>query len=1061
MGSCVSSRNKTVEPQKIPKKPLVKFSTQKSRFSNRTQNLEKKRKLALGKSLSFKKIDFDSLLKPSVFPLEDPLIKFKKSLFSGKGANLPENMILQDFILWHKEFQEFKIIKNQGNSILIQCFDEKKRLLLIKRKTFETVESFSEYLLYIQKISKFSIKGIETFEALKLRKSEEFGYLIDIIKEKKGANLNTYIDSKTERNYLEILEIIKKISIILHELHRNNVAFKTLKPSTILIMDDLSVILSIGGTHSSEKEDDFIDFYVKNEEDYKSFDIIALGFILVILLTNNLKIEDLLMARNNQDIAKILEKSLEIPRIFIDFMKKVLDLENKRLFMISYQLISELESLILKGVQNEFKSDFLIEIFKNKPLKNTQDFLYFHYKNKIFVYQASRKITVILRVFLGNRKWKIRTKFLRYCENLKAFFTLVDIKGGKIAKISFDIAEILSNNNQKLFDIKREIEFFHEISQKSSFSHEILTTKASILLISDEIIEMKTLDPQIPEITETILAKVQISNGYRYSFLDSAQESLYILHESPDFFKNGISMSILSLQKPGIPLEIKLDFTLNNPKMLKDFQSISCQINPVYFCLEITDKVFFANISKVLLVLDLENRKFYSFSSFFLLFNYEFAKKVKPNNFAHKFEVRSLPFPLDFSLGSFFFEDGILEFFCKKNSELLLCKFIVFPNQSCISLINCQDLSLGKDFMIVKPKEVKLDWSLVQKATNDFEKKPENIKKIREYEIISEYSQQNDVFIEYKAKKGNENFCIRKFKVEGLEEFEKIFKNFLFILDNSYVLETYDLFLIEENGVLFAIIIREHFERCLLEEFLHRKTKGKYYSAKNLAFLLKCLFKGLVYLNRKKITHGNLDLSNIVITDKGFIKIKGWYYENKQNFASDLKDLAMVLLDLARLELNYEFNEKTLMNAKEFLEINYPGLHDFLGFLLENEKKNIDFKELEVILKKTYFQLMYKDFEFSKYLTEKQRLFWINYGSNSIISAEISSQNHQLVKVLDSQQKPYVFSTFNSFAFDLNEKLYITGNKRYFFLINVLIFLIKGLFFLINLLIFQINLLIF
>ena len=240
------------------------------------------------------------------------------------------------------------------------------------------------------------------------------------------------------------------------------------------------------------------------------------------------------------------------------------------------------------------------------------------------------------------------------------------------------------------------------------------------------------------------------------------------------------------------------------------------------------------------------------------------------------------------------------------------------------------------------------------------------------------------------------------------------------------------MFLIEESGTLFATIVREYFERTLQEEFLKRKAKAKFYSAKNLAFLMKCMFKGLAYLITKKITHGNLDLSNIVITEKGFIKVKGWYLENKANHTSDLWDFGLMLLDLSKLEFHYEFNETTLNSAKGFLDINYPGLTELLGFLLERGDKIVEIGEVAKMVNKAYFHLMYKDFDFTKYLTEKQRLLWINYGSNSIISTEISLQNHQVIKVLDPQNQPYVFSTFNSFAFDSGEKLYITGNKRYF-----------------------------
>ena len=1028
MGSCISKNNKISPPVKkvASTKKIAKLSSQKSRFQSRS--LEKKRKLTLGKSISFRKIMVESLLKPNPFLNEEPLTKTKNCLFTGKPSDISEESIIQDFKELYPQFKDLKIAKNVGNSMLIHCLDNRNRTLLIKRKFFSTIDSCSEYMLHIQKITKFRIAGIETFEAIHLDKRSNFGFIVDIVKEQKGENLLTFLEtSKKERNYLEILEIVKKVSIILHALHRNKVAFRTLKPTTILISqdsDELGVKLVIGGTHSSEAEDSFVEFYVKHQEDFRSLDIIFLGFILMTLLADNLQMEQLYSVRSNQDVVKLLEQHQEIPRILADFLKKVLDLESHFLDANAFQLISELESLIQKGVQNQFKNDYLTEVFKNqKAPPGIQPFLYFPHKNKIFIYHPQKKLTIILRVFLGTRKWKPRTKSLKYCERLKGFFALADAKSGKLAKVPFDLGEIIDNLPNKLVELRKEIEFFYENKDKYP---EMLSTKDALILVSERVVEIS--DPGV----EKVIANYSHSGEYHYSFLDSSSETLYILRESPNYFKSGITFLSIPLKSQTPPLESRLEFSLNNLKMLHDFQSLPCFLNPVYFCLEIAEKVFFLNAAKILLVLDLNSNKFYSFSSLFQLLNYEFARISKPKSFPHKFEVRSLPFLLDFSLGCFAFDEGILEFFCKRDSELLLCKFVVFPNQSCLSLISCQDLSLGKDFMIVKPRELKLDWGLLQSGSPDLSMKLDLTRRIRDYEILSELTHETADFFEYKARKGNEVFCLRKFKVCSLKEFELLLQNFLFILDNSYVLESYELFLIEESGTLFATIVREYFERTLQEEFLKRKAKAKFYSAKNLAFLMKCMFKGLAYLITKKITHGNLDLSNIVITEKGFIKVKGWYLENKANHTSDLWDFGLMLLDLSKLEFHYEFNETTLNSAKGFLDINYPGLTELLGFLLERGDKIVEIGEVAKMVNKAYFHLMYKDFDFTKYLTEKQRLLWINYGSNSIISTEISLQNHQVIKVLDPQNQPYVFSTFNSFAFDSGEKLYITGNKRYF-----------------------------
>ena len=398
-------------------------------------------------------------------------------------------------------------------------------------------------------------------------------------------------------------------------------------------------------------------------------------------------------------------------------------------------------------------------------------------------------------------------------------------------------------------------------------------------------------------------------------------------------------------------------------------------------------------------------------------------------SYPHTFEIRNVPFQLDFSQKNqknISFEEGILKYLCRKDSEILLCKFILIPTQSCISLLNCLDLASGQDFMMFLPKEIKLDWSLIQKK-EIFTDPP--INKIGNYEILSILCEEdNDV--EYKVRRNNELFCLKRKEIASLQEFEKLQKGFFFILENSYLLGIKELFLHKENDKLYVIFIREHFDLTLMQEFLYRKSKKKYYTAKNLAFLMKCIFKGVIFLIESGVKHGNIDFSNIVFTDKGFLKIKGWYLENRNNFVSDILDTGLLLLECATLDILYEFNEFKIENNKDFLEINYPGLYKFLLFLVKQDMNKIDIETLAKEIKKTYIRLEYKDFDISKYQTERQKMFWINYGDNSIITADVGSQNHQVYKIENEEKQAYVFSTFNSFVYDQNNDLYVTGHQK-------------------------------
>lgn len=1065
MGNAICGKSSTISnPEKKnnskssnPKQAASRFSKQKSNFALRAAHADhKKHRVSLGKSLSFHHISVEKLLHPQGLPHEKlvkglnpsglpPIrhsLKSMSLIFAGED-------LLKEISQEYPEISNVSVKKIQGNGALLEYQSQGAAKMLLKRKGFKNIESFSQFLIHLQNITKHNVPGIEKFKDLVLNQKENEYFLVDIFKEKIGEGLMDFYEKKQNANvnYLEILDIIKKISIILHRLHRKNVAFKTLKPSTILIDDsnseDIKVFLAIGGSHSSTNEDNFVEFYVKTEEDYKSFDLISLAFVFVTLFSREVSMEDLYKVRSNKDIDRIFsEKCKEVPRLILDFMKKMLDIESKNHYLKAGQLISEAESLFSKGLQNEFQQDFLAEVFKKKAVltnkaENYQETLFFHHKNKIFFYDEAKEITYIVKVFLGTRKWKLRNGCsLCYSKQMKAFFVLAEMNKGKIAKILFDPTEIPLNQGAKVAEVRRNIEFFQEIEQGLTRKYEVLCKETgNLLVVGERVYEISN------DCNEEILCeddKIKQLKGFHYSFLDQRQENLYILKESADIFGGGLTLLQICAKKSEILKEVReihLNFHVNNKSLLESFKDLSLGFHEVFFCIELTDSIFLLNAGKILLIIDLNKAVFYSFSSLFQLQNYEYAKYLKLTSFSHMFEVRNLPFPLDLSKGRFFFEEGILQLLCKKDADLLLCKFVLIPNQSCISLLKCKDLATGHDLMIYKPKEIKLHWNIIQpKVEKTTVFNLDLLAEIGKYSLLSMISRQGDGELEFKCQYEKEFFSLKKLEIASIKEFEKIQKNFFFILENSYLIEMKEVFLHEENGRFFAIIIREYYESTLLQEFLHRKTKQKYFSSKNLAFLLKCLLKGVIFLGMKGVEHGNIDLSNVVFTDKGFVKIKGWYLENKQTFTSDLFDVGMLILECATLEILYEFSEENLEKSKDFLEINYPGLYNFLSFLLKNkgkENQELSLKQLEKELGKTYYRMQYKDLDIGKYQTEKQKMFWINYGDNSIISADITTQKHQVHRIVDEKLQPYILSTSNCLTFDNNEHLYLTGNQRF------------------------------
>jgi hypothetical protein len=85
------------------------------------------------------------------------------------------------------------------------------------------------------------------------------------------------------------------------------------------------------------------------------------------------------------------------------------------------------------------------------------------------------------------------------------------------------------------------------------------------------------------------------------------------------------------------------------------------------------------------------------------------------------------------------------------------------------------------------------------------------------------------------------------------------------------------------------------------KEIENRRSSSNYFLPKELALLIKIIFKGIHLIKSANLDHGNLSPSSLSFTKKGLIKISGWYVSNRSQFSSDILDAVKVIFCLATL----------------------------------------------------------------------------------------------------------------------------------------------------------------
>lgn len=96
--------------------------------------------------------------------------------------------------------------------------------------------------------------------------------------------------------------------------------------------------------------------------------------------------------------------------------------------------------------------------------------------------------------------------------------------------------------------------------------------------------------------------------------------------------------------------------------------------------------------------------------------------------------------------------------------------------------------------------------------------------------------------------------------------------------------------------------VNEDISATVDSEIDNRRIIKNSFEAKELALMIKIIFKGLKELKDNLIEHKNLSTNSLCFTRSGIIKLSGWYVANsKKSFANHIDDALKVIYCLATL----------------------------------------------------------------------------------------------------------------------------------------------------------------
>lgn len=122
-------------------------------------------------------------------------------------------------------------------------------------------------------------------------------------------------------------------------------------------------------------------------------------------------------------------------------------------------------------------------------------------------------------------------------------------------------------------------------------------------------------------------------------------------------------------------------------------------------------------------------------------------------------------------------------------------------------------------------------------------------------------------------------------------------------LTSKHLLKALECFLLNKDNKIYFNVVEEYGESNLENEIKNRKLKFSRFPPKHISFLLRCVFKGILILNKNNITHGNLCPSRVIFLDDGFTKLSNWYNFNRDGWVNDFVDACSTIYQSVTLNL--------------------------------------------------------------------------------------------------------------------------------------------------------------
>lgn len=161
-------------------------------------------------------------------------------------------------------------------------------------------------------------------------------------------------------------------------------------------------------------------------------------------------------------------------------------------------------------------------------------------------------------------------------------------------------------------------------------------------------------------------------------------------------------------------------------------------------------------------------------------------------------------------------------------------------------------------------------------------------------------------------------------------------------MSSKYLLKARECFLTELEDQIYYNVVEECSHDNLENEIKSKQKKGQQFLPKQIALLLKCVFKGILLLNKNKITHGNLLPKHIEFLEDGQTKLGNWYNCNRPSWKNDLVDACATIHQCVTLALSDEDFQLAALQASKASYSSYPGLYQFLTRIMtewEDEQK--------------------------------------------------------------------------------------------------------------------------